>query len=640
MLLDALNTDDAEAVGISLAEEVVLRTTSGAAGTRLQKGAADAQRKRAQKFLQQFLRRVDREARSLKLNFFKRAKLANSFKWRLLDEGVDEALVDELTQALVLRLTAKLAEPGSTPHGAATAGARHSARDLQALQVRGGKLLARGAYTEAQACFEELLSFDSRDAAARNSLGIVYARMARYGEAEAEFRRAIGIRANFPEAHFNLAGVLQSTGRYNESEVPLRRALKLKSAYLDARISLGMTSVLTGRLEEARKCYEMALRAAPRNTQALVGLGHLDGLEGRLAEAEAGYRRALEVDPDASYAWAALAAMRRMTPADAAWVKRAEELVGSGLTPLDEGTLRFAIGKYYDDVGDFTRAFRSYQKANELSRQRAEPYDRGAHTRLVDDLLRVRTEEAIASAGAGGSDSERPVFVLGMPRSGTSLVEQIIASHPRVHGAGELDFWQLAMRRHEGALRQGLLTEPLRRKLARDYLKVLAGRSADALRVVDKAPMNASCLGLIHATFPRARIIYLRRDPADTCLSCYFQQFPPALNWAMDLEDLAHFYRQSHRLAAHWHRVLLPGTILDVPYAELVAEPETWTRRVLEFLGLPWDERCLEFHRTIRAVTTASAWQVRQKIYRSSVQRWRNYEKFIAPLLPLRGLDS
>ncbi|MGO9851590.1 MAG: hypothetical protein ACLPTM_08245, partial [Steroidobacteraceae bacterium] len=178
MLLDALNTGDAEAVGISLAEEVVLRTTSGAAGTRLQKsGAADAQRKRAQQFLQQFLGRVDREARSLKLNFFKRAKLANSFRWRLLDKGVDKALVEELTHALVLRLTAKPAQPELTPHGAPIAGARRSARDVQALQVRGRGLLARGAYTEAQACFEELLSFDSRNAAARNSLGIVYARM-------------------------------------------------------------------------------------------------------------------------------------------------------------------------------------------------------------------------------------------------------------------------------------------------------------------------------------------------------------------------------------------------------------------------------------------------------------------------------
>ncbi len=348
-------------------------------------------------------------------------------------------------------------------------------------------------------CCQQLVNLASRDAVARNGLGTALAQLARFHEAEDQFRRAIGIRPGFVEAHFNLAGVLQSTGRLDESELPLRRALKLKPSYIDARVSLGMSLVLLGRLQEARDCYEKALRAAPRNVQALVGSGQIDALEGRFAEAEAAYRRALEVDPGASYAWAALVWLRKMTPADGAWLKRAEEIAASGLAPIDESAMRFAIGKYWDDVGDFPRAFRNYQLANELHKMRTEPYDPEARTSFVDDLVRVYTREALSQARAGASDSARPVFVVGMPRSGTSLVEQIIASHPAAWGAGELSFWRAVMRQHETAVRQGLLAEPLRKKLAAEYLRLLAGHSRDALRVVNKQPLNSDYLGLIHS---------------------------------------------------------------------------------------------------------------------------------------------
>jgi hypothetical protein len=154
--------------------------------------------------------------------------------------------------------------------------------------------------------------------------------------------------------------------------------------------------------------------------------------------------------------------------------------------------------------------------------------------------------------------------------------------------------------------------------------------------VVDKAPINSDYLGLIHAVYPQARIIYLQRDPIDTCLSCYFQQFAPIMNFTMDLSDLAHYYREHQRLMAHWRSVLPAQALLEVPYAELVADQEKWTRRILEFVQLPWDERCMDFHKSDRTVHTASTWQVRQKIYRSSVERWRNYQKFIGPLRELK----
>ncbi len=633
MLLKWLDAREATATGAALADDFYLQSGSKLPRSRAREAGQEPE---LQKFLQKFLQRVDQAARPLKLNVFKRAKLANSFKWRLLEKGVEQELADELTQALVMRLMG--AGVGTAVAARASGAKRGAARDSQALRAKARDALAGRDYEAAREGFQDLVNHDPRDAVARHELGTALAQLGRYREAEEELRRAIGLRPGFPEALLNLAGVLQATGRYKDSEDPLRRALKAKPAYLEARVSLGMSLMLLGRTREARDSYEKALRAAPRNTQTLVGLGQVEALEGRFPEAEAAYRQALQTEPGSPAAHAALVWLRRMTSADAAWLERAEDLAAGGITPIDETNLRYAIGKYCDDVGDFARAFRNFQRANELQRLRAIPYDRGAHERFVSDLISAYTPEVLARASEGASDSARPVLVTGMPRSGTSLVEQIIASHPAAYGAGELHLWTVAVSRHEAALRQGHLDGALSKKLAESYLRGLDEQSKHALRVVDKAPINADYLGIIHRVFPNARLIYLRRDPIDTCLSCYFQQFSPGMNFAMDLEDLAHYYRQHHRLVAHWRASLPAGALLEVPYAELVAEQERWTRRILEFVGLPWDERCLEYHKTQRPVTTASVWQVRQKIYTSSVERWRHYEKFIGPLRSLADL--
>jgi len=397
-----------------------------------------------------------------------------------------------------------------------------------------------------------------------------------------------------------------------------------------------MTLLALGRLRDATVPLERALTVAPRDVDALWALGQIAALEGRFADAEALYKRALDVDSNAHGSWAALARLRRMTPADSAWLEGAEACVTRGLAPHDEADVRFALGKYYDDVGDFKQAFRSYQRANELHKLAAEPYDRGARTRFVDDLIRAYTSETIGGTRAGASDSMRPVFVVGMPRSGTTLVAHIIHSHPAARSAGELAFWPDAVHKHAATLLQGPPDEALTRKLATGCLSVLAGRFPDPLRVVDKTPFNSDYLGIINSVFPKARIIYLRRDPIDACLSCYFQPFLPSLNFSMDLSDLAHYFHEHRRLMDHWRRMLPPEVLLEVPYAGLVDAQQEWTRRIVDFLGLPWDPCCLEFHTTERVVRTASYWQVRQPIYRESVGRWRNYEKFIGPLLDLR----
>jgi Flp pilus assembly protein TadD len=511
--------------------------------------------------------------------------------------------------------------------------------DTAALLADGLERLTRGEDAAAAECFRRVVSLDPRNATAYNHLAVALGKLGRFQEAEPYLRQAVANDDAYADAQFNLGLLLQLLGRLKEAEAPLRRALHLQPDSARFQSILGVNLLMTGQIHEARELLGKVLQAEPANTHALLAMGQLSVREGRFAEAETMFTRTLEVNRNVHGAWIGLAGIRRMTSADGAWLEGAEGCANSGIGPLSQAELRYAIGKYHDDLGEFDQAFRSYQRASALSRTAAPPYDRVGRSRLVDDLVRVYTRATFSRASPAASESSLPVLVVGMPRSGTSLVEQIIASHPAARGAGEVPFWVRSFFEAEGALRQAPPGEALTKTLVPGYLRALEGDDAGAQRVVDKQPFNADFLGFIHYVFPRARLVYVRRDPIDTCLSCFFQPFPPALSFTKDLSDLAHYYREHHRLMEHWRRVLPAGTLLEVPYAELIADQEGWTRRIIEFTGLPWDERCLSFHSTERHVLTASSWQVRQKLYQSSVGRWRNYEKFIGPLLELRNLD-
>jgi tetratricopeptide (TPR) repeat protein len=585
--------------------------------------------------MQSFFAQVDREVAPLELGLFRRARLATSFKYKLLDHGVEPAVVDELTQALLLRVA-----EGPAPTMAAdaerfetTASAPKSTTPVEMLLSKAAACSARGEHAQAVELYQELVKLKPRHLVARNNLGVALVRLGRQQEAEEHFRRAVGIQSTYAEAQFNLGAVLRALNKIVESEMPARRAVKLDPKHVDALASLGVTLLLSSRLSEARECFEKALRMAPRHAGSLCGLGMAASLAGRFEEAESLFKRALVFDTRMPAALAGLAGLRKMTTADRDWVQNAEKVAAGGVGAVEEAQLRFAIGKYYDDVGKFDEAFRHYQRGNELRKTLVEPYDHEERERFVDDMIRVHQRDSFASMPPATTDSSLPVFVTGMPRSGTSLVEQIISSHPDARGAGELSYWNDAMRKHRDAMRNKWLAETLRKKLADQYLRTLSNRFPHAKRVVDQSNFNTDHLGPIHAMLPGARLIYVRRDPLDTCLSCYFH--PLAQNFTLDLADLAHYYGEHQRLLAHWRSVLPAGVLLEVPYAELVADQERWSRRIIEFIGLEWDERCLDFHATERPVMTASFWQVRQKMFSSSVNRWKRYEKFIGPLKEL-----
>jgi tetratricopeptide (TPR) repeat protein len=620
-----LNGREAAEIGAALADEFAPRTESAATG--------GPPAKRTSTSMEQLLQRADSEVRPLQLNFYKKAKFANSFKWRLIENGVAREIADGVTQSLVVHLSQRQI-PALTQSSVHAPANRRDLAKAQQLFNRGNTLIEQGAYAEAAALYEKAVELDSSHAAALNNLGSALLYLGRYDEGERYFREAMAIKPDFSDPYSNLGNLLRQKGYLAGSEALLRRALKLRPNNLDARTNLGLALVFLGRTRDARACFAKVLKTQPRNLHALLGMGQIAMVEGRFEEAETTYRRVAELDPKMTDAWAALADTRKMTNADSEWLKRADEMANRATHPFQEARLRFAMGKYCDDVYDFARAFQNFKRGNELLKTLAEDYDRKKRSQLIDESVRVYSRDAISKIGAAGSSSGRPVFVVGMPRSGTSLAEQIIASHPGAYGAGELDFWATLSEKNRGQT-QRILDEPARSKVAEEYLRILEGYSESASRVIDKAPVNSDFLGLIYSVFPNAHVIYMQRDPIDTCLSCYFQQFLTGMSFAFDLSDLVHYYREHQRIMAHWRAVLPPGFILDVPYAELVADQETWSRKMLDFIGLEWDPRVLEFHTNERQVTTASAWQVRQKVYKSSVARWHNYEKFIGSLKAL-----
>jgi tetratricopeptide (TPR) repeat protein len=352
-------------------------------------------------------------------------------------------------------------------------------------------------------------------------------------------------------------------------------------------------------------------------------------------EAQELFERALAADPTFAPAYSSIAAHRRMMREDTVWLQGAQALLAKPL-PLDqEVQLRYALGKCFDDIGEYDLAFTCHQEANELTKRYGGSYDSARLTALIGRIVKRCDAAFVRAARPAASDSERPVFIIGMPRSGTSLTEQILASHPAVFGAGEVRFWDGAFATLEQASRRGDNLGGCLGDLAEEYLQRVSGRAGAALRITDKMPANFLYAGLIHAVFPRARMIHMGRHPLDTCLSVYFQNFFNVSPYANDLGNLAHYYGEYRRIMAHWRSVLPELALLEVPYEGLVQDAQGWTRRMLEFIGLPWDPKCLQFHQTDRVVITASKWQVRQKITAASVGRWRNYEKYLGPLRQL-----
>ena len=496
-------------------------------------------------------------------------------------------------------------------------------------------LAALGRREEAVASLRRALALNPSYIEALNNLGTTLCDLGIRLEALALHARAIELEPGRAESHCNLGNVLMELRRVDEAVASYGQAVALRPSFALAHLSLGAALRQQGRAAEAEASCRTALGLEPNSAAALAVLGELRADRGQFAEAETLFQQAIAMDPEFPFPFFSIATHRKMTNGDTAWRQGIEALLTKPMTLRHEISLRYALGKYFDDLGQYDEAFGNYRQANELTKRYGVVYDRAKLSERVDTIIRNFDAASLGRLQAAGHPSDRPVFIVGMPRSGTTLTEQILASHPAVFGAGELIFWQTAFAAYEAAGRKsgaGPGPAHLIPRMAGDYLDSLLAASAEARRVVDKMPLNFMNIGLIHGALPQARIIHLRRHPIDTCLSIYFQYFSHLHPYANDFDNLAHFYGEYVRLMDHWRATLPAGTLLEVPYVGLIEDQEGWTRRMLEFLDLPWDPRCLDFHQTDRVVITFSKWQVRQKIHASSAGRWRNYEKFVDKL--------
>ena len=515
-----------------------------------------------------------------------------------------------------------------------------------------GLLRDLGHLEEAVGAYREALAQRPEWAEAYNNLGNALGSLGRVGEAVEALQRAAELSPRAALVNNNLGSALLQAGRHGEAEAALRRAIEFEPRYAGAYNNLGHVLRALGRPQEAEAAWRQALELQPELVEARNNLGNLLQELGRIADAEAAYRQCLVHWPDNARLHYRLALSKRFTTEEDPDLERIEALLerGSGLSTSDRVELHYAAGKAHDDIGtDPARAFHHFAAGARHERARIE-YDLHAEEALLDDIARHFGAERIRQAAGCGETTEAPVFIVGMPRAGTSLVEQILATHPAVDARGELP--DLGRQLEAAAQAAGLelgdwLREASPAALAavgRAYRESVIDAGDGARRVTDKMPDNFRFAGVIAAGLPHARVVHVRRDPADTCLACFRQLFGGRLDFTYDLVELGRYYRAYARLMDHWRQVLPAGRMLELQYETLVAEPEREIRRLLEFCGLEWEPACLEFHRTERAVQTASSEQVRQPLYASSIGRWRRYREHLGPLLealgPLAPTDS
>jgi tetratricopeptide (TPR) repeat protein len=472
---------------------------------------------------------------------------------------------------------------------------------------------------------------------ARVQLAIALRCAGRLADAARQWSQIIALAPNRAESYYVLGVQFRDMGQLPLSLRCHNKALALKPDIPEFLCAKGATLIFLNRADEALECFKRAETISLGMADALTGIGWALRSLGRFDEADKYSQKVRDLNPADVRAYKHVSSEGKGLEAEEE--KHLAAVLERDHTSSDARiTAGFGLGRLLDKAGRYDEAFARYTAANALVREiwpkMAEQFDVDRFTARIEGLIERYRDRTSFEPSDFSNMSELPVFVVGMPRSGTTLVEQICASHSRVFGAGELgDIFRLdnSLNRLELAGSTERLHESARR-LAKEHVVMLHGTAKGAHRVVDKMPDNILNVGLIARLFPRARIIWCSRDNRDTALSCYFQMFVPgALHFSYDLDDCGHRARLIERLARHWMSVV-PDRIMEVNYEALTEDLEGQSRRLIEFLGLEWESACTEFHRTERPVSTVSYWQVRQPLYRSSVGRWRKYERHLGPL--------
>ena len=498
----------------------------------------------------------------------------------------------------------------------------------------GNILQSQGKLEKAAACQERALALKPDCAEAFSNLANIRQAEGKLDDAVAGYERALALKPDFADAHNNLGIALATRDKVDDAVAHYERALALKPDWAYAHNNLGNAFVIQDRIDEATAHYKRALVLKPDYANAHNNLGNIFKEQGKFDDAMAHYGRAISISPDYAEAHLNRAEIKSFRRGDSD-LAALEALAGSHVLSPDKAVyLHFALAKALDDFGDYDRAFEHLRTGNALKRRQID-YQENAVLDLFQRISSVFDRSQFDRFHGAGDPSSIPVFVLGMPRSGSTFIEQILASHPQIHGAGELT----ALEKMELAYPESIpsLDAVALRQIGQSYLSSLPKIDGDKLRVVDKLPGNFLRIGLIRLILPNARFIHTTRNPIDTCLSCYSKLFSHGLYFSYDLAELGRYYRAYSELMAHWRSVLPPGAMLEVSYEDVVDNLEGQARRLIDYCGLAWEDRCISFHKSTRPVKTASAVQVRQPLFRSSLQRWRRYEADLGPLLDELG---
>ena len=522
--------------------------------------------------------------------------------------------------------------------------------------------------SEAHAIFNQLTEIETDDLETIVNLGWIALSLRENVDAIYYYSRACDLRPGNTDYMFSLANALANAGELSEASAILFEVIEINPKMAAAYARLGAMSNFAGEYEQAVEYLEKAIELKPSNPDAyfgiIVALKNTDRYEESLAyakklirlkksaenytslsnvqmelgdidEAVRSVQRAIELDDTHGFAYVNLAQIRKFTNDDLPFMQRTEKVLNKSMPAQNRATIEFSLGKMYNDIKQWDKAFEHYRQGNTLAREAIDPtadYDRSLRNNKKQFPKSLFQQQDLA-----GSGSEVPVFVIGMPRSGTTLIDQIISAHPEggsVGEASEIGFIQSSMfsKRGEDADTEARgITQPVLEKYAQKYLGFVGGCNEAASRIVDKMPANFQSAGLIHLLFPNARIIHAVRNPLDTCLSCYFQYFMTN-PFAFDFDWLAKRYRYYMRTMEYWKSVLPAGTIYDFSYDEVVADPESRIPALVEHVGLEWDDACMAFHQAQRTIRTASLWQARQPLYKSSSRRWVNYAAHIEVL--------
>ena len=460
-------------------------------------------------------------------------------------------------------------------------------------------------------------------------------------EAGKQYHQLCEANPNYVDGFVSYGKLLQDLRQYDEAIECMQHAAKLAPQDLDITDQLGRIYSDMGDIDASLTQFNAALLKEPKRLSSLEGSEHAYLETGKLDEAMRLCNEIIAINANLPTGYLLKSRVRKSKADDGLAEQLLKFTTQDDLEDEQKVGLNFALGKIFDDHNNYPQAFKYYAAGNALKNKKLD-YSMEKDEARFSELIKVFNADFIQQHQHLGVASDVPVIIVGMPRSATTLTEQIISSHPQVQAAGEVVFWiqapeAMPLRLNTSSPYPQCVAEMLPQQaseIAAIYestLRKIVGSNSSPKHITDKMPHNFVNLGLIALLFPNAKIIHTKRDPIDTCLSIFFQNFNESHNYAFNLENLGHHYRQYQRIMQHWHSVL-PGRIMDINYADTVADPEYWSRKLIAHIGLEWDDACLTPHKLERSVKTASIWQVRQPIYKTSVERWRHYEEFLAQL--------